>query len=263
MRIFDLLPELKRRNGLLYSVGLAHAIFFAVCFMLYFVDDRQVMNINPWIKPMKFALSITLYLWTLAWLLYYLPNPRHVRWIGIVIVISMIVEMATIALQAARGVPSHFNVTSTFNGVIFSVMGLFIALNTLANLVTLILFFSPKIQMEASLKMAWQCGLFLLVLGSISGGLMVVRLAHTVGAPDGGPGLPFVNWSTIAGDIRVAHFFTLHGLQLIPLIWWVISIQWKLTNKTWVLIFISSIYLGLCIWLHFMALEGRPLIPSS
>jgi hypothetical protein len=262
MRIFDLPSELKRRNSLLYNVGLAHAIFFALFFILYFVDDRQVMNINPWIKPMKFALSITLYLWTFAWLLYYIPDPRHVRRIGIVIVVSMIAEMATIALQAARGVPSHFNVTSVFNGLIFSVMGLFIALNTLVNLMTFILFFSPKIQMETSVKMAWQFGLLLLVLGSISGGLMVVRLAHTVGAPDGGPGLPFVNWSTIAGDIRVAHFFTLHGLQLIPLIWWVISIQWKLTQKTSVLILISAVYLGLCVWLHVMALGGHSVLGS-
>jgi hypothetical protein len=175
----------------------------------------------------------------------------------------MIVEMATIAVQAARGVPSHFNVTSALNGAIFTVMGAFIGLNTLANLAIFLLFFSPTMQLDRSVKLAWQCGLLFLVLGSISGVLMVVKLAHTVGAPDGGPGLPFVNWSTIAGDIRVAHFFTLHGLQLIPLVWWLISIQWKLTNKTWVLIFVSSIYLGVCIWLHFMALGGRPLIAGS
>ena len=248
---------LKDRNKLLFWFGWLNILLLAFAVAMFPRDETIISGINAWIKPMKFAISITIYSWTFAWLLHYLSNPKKRNFISWGVILCMTVENGLIFMQAARGVRSHFNIQTAFDGFVFSTMGIFILANTFLILYAIILFFSDKIVLEAPLLWAWRIGLIFFFLGGLSGGIMSGLLTHTIGAEDGGPGLPFLNWSTIAGDIRSAHFITMHGLQVIPFAAFIFMRFFKENAKTGVLLF-SIAYLGICIWLHWLAFSGMP-----
>jgi hypothetical protein len=261
MNLNTFLRELRKRNAALYWFGWINIAMLALGLLMFFIDNTMITGLNAWIKPMKFSLSIAIYAWTFAWLLGYSPEKNKVTFITWTIIVCMVVENALIYMQAFRGVRSHFNVASAFDAGVFSTMGIFIIINSLAILYTIRLFFSRTIQIEPVMLWAWRAGLIFFFLGGISGGIMSARLAHTVGAPDGGEGLPFFNWSTIAGDVRMAHFFTLHGLQIIPI---VAAIILSITreNAARLLTVFTFGYLALCLWMHWLALNGMALLSS-
>jgi hypothetical protein len=141
-RLARFLRELYRRSRVLAITGWIHLALLAGMLVLSPFDSRLVMGINPWIKPVKFAMSITIYVWTVAWLLEYLRLPSWAeRIISWGISISMLTEIACIAAQAARGTTSHYNVNTPLDAAIFSIMGAMIANNTVFVLVLLIFFF--------------------------------------------------------------------------------------------------------------------------
>ena len=87
---------------------------------------------------------------------------------------------------------------------------------------------------------------------------MLVAGAHTVGAPDGGPGLPGTGWSRAHGDLRVAHFLGLHGLQMLPMLALVFARRgWHEARRVRIVWAMSASYVvlfGLLLW---QALRGQ------
>lgn len=75
-----LIGEARERNPVLFRVAAGHLLLLALMLVVAPFDARTVMGINPWVKPMKFAISIAVYALTLGWLLHYLPVRCSVGW---------------------------------------------------------------------------------------------------------------------------------------------------------------------------------------
>ena len=118
----SLARELYRRDPLLALVGCGHLAVLALVLVVAPFDQRTILGLNPWIKPSKFLVSVTIYMWTVAWFLPYLRGPRWmVRLISAGVALVMTAEIVCIVTQSARGVRSHFNDATPFDEAIFAV----------------------------------------------------------------------------------------------------------------------------------------------
>jgi hypothetical protein len=256
-----LVRESLRRNRLLAGLGFAHLALFVFLIFAAFLDPMQILGVSRWIKPMKFAISIAIFLVTMAWLLSYLEPRRRraVAWLSGAIALAMTGEMVLILMQSARGVRSHFNNDSGFDAAVFSAMGALILLNTAAAVVVWLLFLLRGASIDGAQLSGVRLGLAFFIFASLIGGMMIRQGSHSIGVHDGQPGLPFVNWSTGAGDLRVAHFFGMHALQALPVLGWFLDRRRIARGRLWIQLTAAAFAL-LTTLLLFQALAGKPLL---
>jgi hypothetical protein len=176
------------------------------------------------------------------------------------------VEVGIIAVQAARGHRSHFNEDTPLDGLLFSIMGATVALLWLATVV-LALVITRRRTADPATMSAIRLGLLIGLVGMGLGALMVIQPgggAHSVGVPDGGPGLPLFGWSTLGGDLRVGHFVGMHALQLLPLLAAVLAAvsRGRLGDdaRRSIVRIAATGYLGLVALFTWQALRGQPLL---
>jgi hypothetical protein len=230
----DMLNPLWTGSRALTWTGLLMIGVLAATLVGLLLDPRVVTGAPAWLKPAKFAASIAIYSLTLAWVFSLIPAwVRTRRFVGRVTASVLILEMAIIAFQAARGTTSHFNVGTPFDTVLFGVMGLAIVMQTLTSVAVAVALWRHAFA-DRAFGWALRLGMTVTIVGAMTGGLMTrptpqqleaaragermtIAGAHTVGARDCGPGLPGTGWSTTHGDVRVAHFLGLHALQVLPL----------------------------------------------
>ncbi len=248
------LETLKHRNETLFIFGAVCFIMALIFLILTRYSDLEVMNANAWFKPFKFSVSTGIFSWTMAWIGYYLNAPKEIQLFTWVIVITLGFEILYISIQAGRGQLSHFNVSTPFYQFMFSMMALAATIATLCTAYIGWLFFVRELP-GLSPHYLWgiRSGIVLFVIFSFEGFVMGSRMTHTIGGPDGGPGIWLLNWSTQYGDPRIAHFIGMHALQVIPLL------SYYLLKSTKATLIVAVLYGLLAIWVLLIALQGRPL----
>ena len=213
----------------LLVLAAAMGVLVVVCLVGLVVDPRESLGVNVWEKPLKFAISTAVYAVTWSWLIGQLQRFQRVAWwAGTISAILLLIELVIITGAAAAGITSHFNVSTPVSTALWSIMAASIGTLWVATFVVSIILFRNPLGDRAR-TLAIRAGALIALAGMALAFLMTgptaaqlddwqgIAGAHTVGLADGGPGLPLLGWSTVAGDLRIPHFIGMHALQVIPL----------------------------------------------
>jgi hypothetical protein len=223
-KLFDL-SRLKHTKSLFWLAVICVVVAVALI-PLWILDSRELLGVSVWEKPIKFYISVAIFSFTYSWLSSFLTRGgRWVKLTGLVIAVSLAVEIVIILAMASIGETSHFNVSTPTAIAIWSIMATFISIVLFSTIFISLMILFQK-QQGFNLKLALALGSINTAVGMGLAYLMTwptaaqlanyqgIAGAHAVGVSDGGPGLPFLGWSTVAGDLRVGHFFGLHSIQV-------------------------------------------------
>jgi hypothetical protein len=260
-----MLRQLFSRQPVLVAFACLNFIGLAVMLVLQHVDPRQLDGVEVWVKPAKFFLSVGVYSLTLAWFFGYVREDRrgkaNMQFVVWASVLLMAFENFWITWQAGHAVRSHFNTSSTFAIVMYSLMGVAI-ITTIAGLLVLAweITWRPIEGLRPDYQAAVVLGLVLtFFLGGGLGGYMSQQPFHTMGAVGGH--FPVFGWNRQGGDLRVAHFFGMHIMQFLPILMAAVAplpkgVRWGVLGAG----VISSV--GVTVFVFIQALNGQPFLPG-
>ena len=154
---------------------------------------------------------------------------------------------------------SHFNNTSTLYSVMYSFMGA-----GAVAMVSICLWMGVVILRHrgttSPYALAVGVGLVLtFLLGGGFGGYLGGQTSHWVGGTQSDAnGVWLTKWSRDGGDLRVAHFFGMHAMQVLPLIGAVLPARAPRRIAIGLVIAAACVYAALCVYAFVGALRGVP-----
>lgn len=261
----EIIRVIRSRHPAWFNIASGFVTLMVFCLIMMLIDERLINGVSVWLKPFKFALSITVFFATLVWFAPLMPKNYFSTWRGKLLtwmaIVCALFEIIYITYQGALGQASHFNISTPFHATMYSLMGVAAAV-----LVGSCLWMGSSILWKHRFKdpyiLAVGLGLILtFLLGGGFGGYLGSQTSHWIGGTmTDANGLWLVQWSRDGGDLRVAHFFGMHAMQILPLL------ALPLAGRRNPLAFISVIVLAcsfsvFTIFTFIQALRGIPFLP--
>lgn len=229
------------------------------------LDQRTLLDISVWVKPLKFEIALLVYLATLAWFAGWLPKEvvaaRWYRIFSLAVVLSVAAELVWIGGAAAFGIASHFNGDSLFMSAIYRLMGALAVLLTSSALVYGVQILRDRnSRLEPAFRSSVGVGLiatFTLTLAVA--GFMASGDSHFVGGNQSdAESLPLMGWARDGGDLRVAHFFATHAMHFIPIFGFIAGSLLQARRATFAVLGFSAFYAAFTSLTFIEGLSGQP-----
>ena len=192
-------------------------------------------------KPATFGLSFGLTLITVTWVAAFLRLGDRARTILLAtFAAACALETALVSMQAWRGVPSHFNMETTFDAFVARTLaGGGLALVAVIVVLTLAAF-RPNRAVPISLRIAIQLGFVMLIGAAAVGAVMIAK----------GMVLVFGGHAQAAyatgGTLKPTHAVAMHGILVLPALAWVVSFaDWSERRRLGVVFLAAAGYIAL------------------
>ena len=130
---------------------------------------------------------------------------------------ACVVETFLVSMQAWRGVPSHFNMETPFDGAVAEILAIggFTLVVVIVALTVAAL--RDRAALPRGLRLSIHAGLLALVGAQIAGGLMIATGVRLVFAGD-----PQTAYAT-GGWLKPVHGVLMHGILVLPMLAWLSS----------------------------------------
>lgn len=190
-----------------YAVGALLIVSGVIHAGVFLVDGGPWQGPVSWRKPTTFGLSFGLTTVTVTWLTTFLAvRPRTQAVVVVGFAAASALEVALVTMQRWRGVPSHFNADTAFDGAVFTTMGAAVTVIGVVLVVVTVLAFT-RLEAPPSMALAVRTGLLVLLAAQGIGARMIVE--GTAVMPD-----PIAYG--VGGALKLPHAVTMHAVQVLP-----------------------------------------------